>query len=137
VSANNFLRLSGVGRLFDITYDTNYAVYFTFQLVNQAQNSPSSEVWIKCRGNLVNFPETESLLHYLNDKQEVKVHFDAQYLGFQQCFSGIGENDPESIVHLDGELLKIQNYYIEGDNLFTKTTRLLKNIVSHNQMINH
>ncbi len=135
--ANTFLKLTGVGRLCNITYSTNYAAYFTFQLIKQRNDSSSNEVWIKCRANLVNFPEIGKLVHYLNEKKEIIMRFDAQYLGLQQSFSGLSENDPEMIVYLDGELLKIQDYRIKGDNLLNKTTALLKNIVSRHHVLNH
>ena len=135
--ANTCLKLTGVGRLCNITYGVNYVAYFTFQLIKQQNVSSSNEIWIKCRANLVNFPETDKLIHYLNEKKEVTVQFDAQYLGFQQSYSGLCENDPDLIVHLDGELLKIRDYYIKGDNLLNKTTSLLKNIVSRNFVRSH
>jgi hypothetical protein len=133
---NNCLKLSGEGRLCEITYGVNYAAYFTFHLRSQLNGSASNDVWIKCRANLARFPETDKLLRFLNEKKEVTVQFDAQYLGLQQSYSGMSENDPDLIVYLDGELIKIRDYHIEGDNLLNKSTSLLKNIIHRNFVIN-
>jgi hypothetical protein len=135
--SNNCLRLSGEGRLCNITYGVNQAAYFTFHLRSQFNDSPSNDIWIKCRASLANFPESDNLVRFLNEKKEVTVQFDAQYLGLKQSYPGLSENDPDLIVCLDGELIKIRDYRVQGDNLLNKPASKLKNIIHRNFVINN
>jgi hypothetical protein len=129
---NTFVSLSGFGHLCDIGYDKDSEMYITLHLINESNDSRSDELWVKCRVNLFDFPEMARFKDYLAMERSVIVKFDAQYLGFQQCYSGMSENDPLSIVHLLGKLLNIHEYYIEEENISSLYNHSIEtHIVSH------
>ncbi|MEO8964708.1 MAG: hypothetical protein ABI370_08555 [Gammaproteobacteria bacterium] len=122
-----FLSLSGYGRLQEIGYDEEGDVCITLQLINECNGLSSDDLWIVCQVNMCKFPEIADLENYLAKGKLITVKFDAQYLGFQQCYAGMSENDPRFIVHLQGKLLNIHEYYIETDNKSSQHNHAIEN----------
>jgi hypothetical protein len=124
---NAFLSLSGHGYLHDIRCYQSDGSYATLDLIYEFNNSQSDAVWLKCRFNRNQFPIFAKLECYLAKERSIILKFDAKYSGFQQCYTGQSESDPRFIVQLQGELLYVHDYYVEGVNAFYRNKQNMKN----------
>jgi hypothetical protein len=129
---NSFIGLSGYGRLHDIGYDKDGEACVTLHLINGGNGRRADDLWVECQVDMCDFPEVAKFEDFLALGKSVTVKFDAQYLSFQQCYSGMAENDPNHIVHLQGRLLSIHECYVEDDNTVAQHNHgINKQIVSH------
>jgi hypothetical protein len=114
---NKFLTLSGQGRVHDMGFDHDGEVYILINVKNEFHGMDCDGLWLKCWVNMFDFPILNNLDHYLAKNEVMTLNFDAQYLGFQQSFSGMSEKDPRCIVHLEGKLIKIHEFGIDNTNV--------------------
>ena len=128
---NTFLNLSGHGYLHDVRHCQRDEWYATLNVIQPCDDSQSDDVWLECRFNMNKLPVFAKLDHYLSKGKSVILQFDAKYSGFQQCYSGISENDPRFIVQLHGELLHVHGYEVEKVYTFT----FHKNDMKHNRLL--
>ena len=110
---NKFLTLNGQGRVYDMGYDHDGKVYVLLNIKNEFNGKNCDGLWLKCWLNMFDFPMLNDLDHHLARNEFITLKFDAQYLGFQQSYSGMSENEPSFIVYLEGKLLKIHEFGIE------------------------
>ena len=130
---NTFVSLSGYAHLHSIDLDQDGEVSLTLHLINECDGSRSDDLWVKCRVDVDDFPIVTEFEDYLFAEKSITVKFDAQYLGFQQCYSGMSENDPHFIVHVIGKLLNIHEYCVEDESVSSRHihSSVNKHIVSH------
>jgi hypothetical protein len=107
MSANKLLTLGGQGHIYDMGYNHDGDVYILLNVKNEFNNKKYDGLWLKCWVDALKFPELKYVDRHLAKKKLMTLRFDAQYLGFQQSYAGISENDPSFIVHLEAKLLKI------------------------------
>lgn len=129
---NTFVSLSGCGRLQDIGYDHDNNVCITLHLINECFGTRDEDLWIECSVSVFDLSTVAKWESDLALGKSITIKFDAQYLGFKQCYSGISENDPRFIVYLQAKLIKIHEYSIESDNIVSQYNHeLKKHIVRH------
>jgi hypothetical protein len=117
MSGSKFLTLSGQGRICDMGFDHDGEVYILLKVKNEFDGMNYDDLWVKCWVNMFNFPMLNNIDHYLVRGELMTLNFDAQYLGFQQSFSGMSEKDPRFIVHLEGKLLKVHEFGVENSSV--------------------
>jgi hypothetical protein len=108
------LSLNGFGHLCERGTHQNGDSYITLHLINKSNDAFFDDIWLECQVNKKEFPIIAELDQYLAVGKSVIVNFDAQYLAFKQHYSGMTEHDPRSIIHLQGKLTNIHQYYVRN-----------------------
>ncbi|MEO8963802.1 MAG: hypothetical protein ABI370_03940 [Gammaproteobacteria bacterium] len=113
---NPVFNLSGVGYLHEIVRK-DQTIVARINIINKfnSSNERSDDIWLDAHVKdndllqlLVDFEKNLQL------KKTVILHFEAGYSGLDCCHLGLTEDDPWHIVKMQGQLFRLNEYYIDG-----------------------
>lgn len=112
---NVIFSLNGIGYLHDLIRK-NDELYGRINVINKFNINAqrTDDVWIDVLIKEDFLPIMNELKSHLNFQRTVILHFSAEYDGFDYCQTGLSDEDPGNMVHIQGKLQCIMDYFIDG-----------------------
>lgn len=116
MSKGSIFTLSGTGYLNNVIHSNGNTIA-RINVINRfgSSNHASDDIWIDCQVKLNNLlPYITELESNLKFGKTVILRFNVKYSSFDFCHSGISKDDPNNILQLQGNLLSIDECFIDG-----------------------